>query len=67
MNPQEAVKAFIDLNAKYIIPIHFGTYHTFPKFIKVEASLNKFLEEANKKGIKSKAKVIVPNTLVNYP
>lgn len=67
MNPQETVKAFIDLNAKYIIPIHFGTYHTFPKFIKVEAPLNKFLEEANKKGIKSKAKVIVPNTLVNYP
>ncbi len=65
MNPQEAVQAFLDLKAEYIVPIHYATYHTFPKFVKVEAPLNHFLEEISKKGIKNKAKVVVPNTLIN--
>lgn len=26
MSPEEAVKAFLDMNAKYLIPIHWGTF-----------------------------------------
>ena len=63
MNPHEAVNAFLDLNADYIVPIHYGTFHTIPKFVQVEAPLKHFKEEISRRNINNKAIIIEPNNI----
>ncbi|HHG74062.1 MAG TPA: phospholipase [Persephonella sp.] len=63
MNPFEAVQAFIDLNADFVVPIHYGTFHTIPKFVKVEAPLKHFKEAVKSKKIQEKALVVEPNSI----
>ena len=63
MNPHEAVNAFLDLNANYIVPIHYGTFHTIPKFVQVEAPLKHFKEEISRRNINNKTIIIEPNNI----
>ncbi|NPA58323.1 MAG: MBL fold metallo-hydrolase [Aquificae bacterium] len=63
MSPKETVKAFLDLKAKIVIPIHYGTFHTIPKFVEVEAPLENFRKEMEKHGIWNRAVVVEPNTV----
>ncbi len=63
MNPFEAVQAFIDLKAEFVVPIHYGTFHTIPKFVKVEAPLKHFKEAILEKNLQSKAIIVEPNII----
>ncbi len=66
MNPWEAVQAFIDLNASFVVPIHYATFHTIPKFVKIEAPLKHFKEEIKRKNIEDKAYIIEPNSVMLF-
>ena len=63
MSPWEAIQSFEDLNAGYIVPMHYGTYHSVPKFVKVEAPLQYFKEEMKRKKIEDKAIIVEPNQI----
>ncbi len=64
MNPWEAVDAFLDLKAEFIVPIHYATFHTIPKFVKVEAPLRHFKETIKDKKLQNRALIVEPNQVL---
>jgi len=49
MNPEEAVRAFVDLGAKVLIPMHYATFHLGNE--PHEEPLERLLIEADRCGI----------------
>ncbi len=64
MSPWEAVKAFIDLKAEFVVPIHYATFHTIPKFVKIEAPLRFFKEDIKDKKMEKRAVIVEPNQVL---
>ncbi|RUM58206.1 MAG: phospholipase [Persephonella sp.] len=63
MNPEEAVKTFKDLNAKYLVPIHFDTFHTIPKNLKKERALERLNKKLREEKLTERAIIVEPNSL----
>ncbi len=49
MNPEEAVRAFVDLGANVLIPMHYGTFHLGNE--PLDEPLDRLLTEADRLGI----------------
>ena len=56
LNPQTAIKAFLDLKAEVLIPIHWGTFKISDEPLNEPPLL--LLEEANRYGVASKIRVL---------
>jgi L-ascorbate metabolism protein UlaG (beta-lactamase superfamily) len=56
LDPQTAVKAFIDLKAEILIPIHWGTFKISDEPLDEPPVL--LLEEANRQGVAQKIRVL---------
>ncbi len=56
MNPAQAVQAFLDLGAKVLVPMHWGTFDISEETLQEPMAL--FLEEAKKKNLLDKAKIM---------
>lgn len=56
MNPEEAVRAFVDLGAKLLIPMHYGTFMLGNE--PTEEPVNRLLAEADRCGISEQ--VLIP-------
>lgn len=64
ISPEETVEAFLDLKASYLIPIHFGTFHTISAFIEKEHPVDKLINKATELNLDlGKIVVIYPNEL----
>ncbi len=58
VNPEEALQAFIDLQADWFIPIHWGTFRLSRE--PMDAPPKVLLTAANKAGVANKIKVLQP-------
>ena len=58
MNPEQALRAFTDLGAKTLIPMHYGTFHLGNEAI--DEPLQRLLAEAHRLGISEK--ILIPET-----
>lgn len=64
MSPEEAVETYLDLKATYLIPIHFGTFHTISAFIEKEHPVDKLINKATELNLDlDKILIIYPNEL----
>ena len=58
--PEEAVIGFKMLGAKLLIPIHFGTWHVIPSFVKRERAVERLLSYSYISGVRDRVEVIFP-------
>jgi L-ascorbate metabolism protein UlaG (beta-lactamase superfamily) len=58
--PEEAVKGFKILRAKVLIPIHFGTWHVVPFYVKKERAVERLLSYSYISQIRNRVSVIYP-------
>jgi L-ascorbate metabolism protein UlaG (beta-lactamase superfamily) len=63
LNPESAIKAFIDLRAEVLIPIHWGTFKISDEPLDEPPVL--LLEEANRHGIAQKIRVLKNGEMVD--
>ncbi len=60
--PEEALKGFKILKARYLIPIHYGTWHVIPYYAKGEKALERLLAYSFVCGVRDRVKEIPPAT-----
>ncbi|RUM60482.1 MAG: phospholipase [Persephonella sp.] len=63
MNPEEAVEAFKDLKAKYLVPIHFDTFHTIPSNLKREKAVERLKKKLEMESMLERGFIVKPNEL----
>jgi len=64
LNPQTAIKAFLDLKAEMLIPIHWGTFKISDEPLKEPPIL--LMEEAKKSGVSDKVRVLKNGDTVSF-
>jgi L-ascorbate metabolism protein UlaG (beta-lactamase superfamily) len=56
LNPETAIQAFLDLNAKYFIPIHWGTFKISDEPLREPPRL--LLEEGRRRGVADQLRIL---------
>ena len=64
--PEEAVKGFRILKARYLIPIHFGTWHVIPYYAKGEKALERLLSYSYVCGVRDRVKELRPGEAATF-
>ncbi len=62
--PEEALKGFKILRASFLIPIHWGTWHTIPAYVKREKALSRLNHAAYISGRLDRIKVLNPGEVM---
>ncbi len=65
--PEDALKGFLLLGAKFLIPIHFGTWHIIPSFVRREKALERLLSAVYIRGLEDALKVVKPGEFLTFP
>jgi L-ascorbate metabolism protein UlaG (beta-lactamase superfamily) len=56
MNPEQAVNAFLELRAKLMVPMHYGTFRL--SFEPLDEPLNRLMSEITRKGLEQRVVVM---------
>ncbi|ADU97046.1 N-acyl-phosphatidylethanolamine-hydrolyzing phospholipase D, (NapE-hydrolyzing phospholipased) (NapE-pld) [Thermovibrio ammonificans HB-1] len=64
--PEEAVKGFKILKARRLVPIHFGSWHLIPLFLRLERALERLMACSLTSGITDRVTVIQPGERVTF-
>lgn len=65
MNPEDAVQAFLDLKARYLVPFHYGTFILSEE--PVDEPLQLLAEAASRAGVSSAVDVIAEGETRTFP
>jgi L-ascorbate metabolism protein UlaG (beta-lactamase superfamily) len=64
--PEEAIRGFRILKAKYLIPIHFGTWHLIPFYLKKERAVERLKTYGYIYNLQENIRVVEPGCSRNF-
>jgi len=64
--PEEAIRSFKILKAKYLIPIHFGTWHLIPFYLKKERAVERLKTYGYIYNLQENIRVVEPGCSLTF-
>jgi len=64
--PEEALKGFRILKARYLIPVHYGTWHVIPYYARGEKALERLLAYSFVCGVRERVREVPPGSSASF-